>query len=56
MKPISAYISYQTYDPTLTLEKLEEEMRYHAPYFWLERMTFFIVSIRLYRSIVCLGL
>ena len=45
LKNIQAYISHQTYDKDLTLEKLEEEMRHHGPYFWLERMTFFIVSI-----------
>ena len=41
---ILAYIDAQTYDTNLTRNTLWEELGAHAPYFYLERMTFLVVS------------
>ena len=41
---ISAYVEEQKYDANLTSNTLWEELGAHAPYFYLERMTFLVVS------------
>lgn len=41
---ILAYIGEQTYDKNLTSNTLWEELGAHAPYFYLERMSFLVVS------------
>ena len=41
---ILAYVGEQTYDTNLTRNTLWEELGAHAPYFYLERMSFLVVS------------
>ena len=39
------YVDEQTYDDSLTVATLMEELQHISPYFWLERIVFLVVSL-----------
>ena len=39
------YVDEQTYDNSLTVATLMEELQHISPYFWLERIVFLVVSL-----------